>query len=78
MKCSLCGERMRRAKVSVPLERGSKLLFIRDVPAYRCSRCGEIWLEDEIAARLEEIFNAAIKNGVELELAHFTPAPTWN
>ena len=73
MKCSMCGQRMRRAKVNVPLERKDRLVYIRGVPAFRCPRCGEVWFEDNIAAHLEEIFNAAMKNGVELELVHYTP-----
>jgi len=41
---------------------------IKDVPADVCDNCGEYYLSEEMAARVLELGESAVKKGVEVEV----------
>jgi len=41
---------------------------VRDVPALVCQQCGEEWVADEVAARLETLVADARRRGVQPEV----------
>ena len=52
-KCPLCGGKQKMGSTSFTVDKGSVLIVARHVPAQVCSLCGESWIGDEIAAKLE-------------------------
>ena len=52
--CPLCGGQRESGTTTFTAELGFGVVVIRNVPASVCSQCGEAWIEDRIAARLEK------------------------
>ena len=58
-KCPLCGGSKKDGKTTFTVDLGFGVVVVRDVPATVCSQCGADWINDAIAAKLEEIVNDA-------------------
>lgn len=58
-KCPLCGGSKKEGKTTFTVDLGFGVVVVRDVPATVCSQCGADWINDAIAAKLEEIVNDA-------------------
>jgi YgiT-type zinc finger domain-containing protein len=58
-KCPLCGGTKKAGKTTFTADLGFGVVVVRDVPAMVCSQCGADWIEDTIAAKLEEIVSDA-------------------
>lgn len=71
-RCDRCdqGERMevRRAKLA---EREGRVAVVLDVPTEECPRCGERWLQWDVARRLDEMFTAMLVSEAEVSTRHF-------
>ncbi len=72
MNCTICktGE-YKNGKVTVTLEREGSLIIIKEVPASVCENCGEYILDEEVAKRIMEIAENAIKNKVEVQIWNY-------
>jgi YgiT-type zinc finger domain-containing protein len=68
MKCALCGAKTAEGKTTVAVETGSGLVVVRSVPARVCEHCGEEWLTDKSAGRVERIVQQARRRNTELEV----------
>jgi len=53
--CPVCGGRAAPGETVFAVELGFGVTVVRHVPARVCDTCGESWLEDATAAKLEEI-----------------------
>ena len=69
--CPLCGGKKKSGKSTFTVNLGEGILVVRDVPALVCGQCGEDWIEDKIASRLEKITNEARKKHLQVEVAAF-------
>ncbi len=58
-RCPLCGGSSGEGTTTFTVDYGAGLLVVRDVSAIVCSQCGEAWIDDTVAARLEEIVQEA-------------------
>jgi len=58
-KCPLCGGTKKEGTTTFTVDFISGVVVVRNVPATVCSQCGADWIDDDIAARLEEIVNDA-------------------
>lgn len=74
MKCAICGETTEQGKITTILERGATMVVFRGVPASVCPQCGEEWIDDEIAADLEAVFEKQTEAGVQVEVREFAAA----
>jgi YgiT-type zinc finger domain-containing protein len=65
-RCPVCGGKRKHGKTTFTAEFGTGVVVIRNVPATVCTQCGEDWIADDIAERLEGIVApfAVKKNGV--------------
>jgi YgiT-type zinc finger domain-containing protein len=54
MRCTVCdnGDRVPACRPYVE-QRGGKVAVVTDVPVEECSACGEIWLDEGVALRLD-------------------------
>jgi len=69
MNCVICktGE-IAGGTATVTLQRGETTVVIKDVPANVCDNCGEYYLSEEMAERVMELGESAVKKGVEVEV----------
>jgi YgiT-type zinc finger domain-containing protein len=70
--CPLCGGGKKPGKTIFTAMAGECVLVVRDVPALICGQCGEDWIEDKIAERLETIVDDAKKRHLQVEVAAFS------
>ena len=66
--CAVCGGRRVSGKTLFATELAGGVLVVRDVPALVCRQCGEEWIPDEVAARLETLVADARRRRVQLEV----------
>lgn len=57
--CALCGGRRTEGVTTFSADLGFGVVVVRQVPATICGQCGEEWIADETAKRLEEITDHA-------------------
>jgi len=57
--CPNCGGVKKRGVTTFTVDTNETLVVVRHVPATLCSLCGNEWLSDEVAARLEAIVEEA-------------------
>ena len=70
-KCPVCGGKRKNGKTTFTAEFGSGVVVVRNVPATVCTQCGEDWLNDAIAKRLEAMVTQAKKSGRQIEVTDF-------
>ena len=72
MECVICREgKTRVGTATVTLERGESTIVIKDVPAEVCPDCGEYYLNEETAARIEKMASTAAEAGVVVEIVRY-------
>ena len=57
--CPLCGGNKVPGAVTFSTDLGSGIVVVRDVQATVCSQCGEEWIDDATARKLEQLVNDA-------------------
>ena len=75
MTCVICerGE-TRPGTATVTLERDGTTLVVKGVPAQVCATCGEEYVDEEAATRLLETAQAAVEEGVQVEVRRYVAA----
>jgi len=72
-KCPLCGGKIESGRTTFTADLGLGVVVVRGVPAHVCSACGESWLDDDTAQRLERTVERARQEKHEVEVLSFTP-----
>jgi len=75
MKCVICqyGETEPGTTI-VALTRDETTVVIRDVPALICTTCGEEYVDAETGARLSQIAERAVEEGVQVDVRRYQAA----
>jgi len=69
MNCVICKTgQTSPGTATVTLQRGETTVVIKNVPAEVCDNCGEYYLSEEMAERVLELGESAVKKGVEVEV----------
>lgn len=75
MRCETCdnGERRqdKRAKVA---EKDGRVALVLGVPVEVCDACGEVWLDMDVAKRLDELFKGMLSSDLEVATRHYDAA----
>lgn len=72
MMCTICKQgQTTPGKVTVPLQRGTSTIIVKDVPADVCENCGEYYLSEQVSAELLRRAEAAVTNGAEVEIIRY-------
>ena len=66
--CPLCSGHIEKGHTTFTADLGTGVVVVRKVPAWVCEQCGEDWIEDEIAEKLEVITLQAQANKSQLEM----------
>jgi YgiT-type zinc finger domain-containing protein len=75
MKCVICKTGQTKAgKATVTLEKDGTTLVFKGVPASVCTNCGEEYIDSEITAGLLRSAEAAARDGIQVEVRHYTAA----
>jgi len=69
--CPLCGGNKTAGKTTFTADLGSGVVVVRRVQATVCSQCGEEWIDDATARRLEQVVNEARLKHSEVEVTAF-------
>jgi YgiT-type zinc finger domain-containing protein len=67
--CPLCGGHKTSGETTFSADLGSGVVVVRHVQATVCSQCGEEWIDDATARRLEEIVAEARRKQLQVEVA---------
>jgi YgiT-type zinc finger domain-containing protein len=54
-RCPLCGGEKRAGTTTFTADLEFGVVVVRDVPAFVCGQCGDEWIDDAVAAKLEEV-----------------------
>ena len=69
--CPICGGEKIESSTSFTVDYSDGVVVVRDVPAKVCVQCGEEWISDSTASKLEEIVNISKKQKQEIFIAKF-------
>jgi YgiT-type zinc finger domain-containing protein len=73
-RCPLCGGIKTEGKTTFTVDLKFGVVVVREVPALVCDQCGEAWIEDGVAEKLEQMVeDARVKNPV-VEVANWGKA----
>ncbi len=72
MQCIFCrtGE-TEPGTTTITLDRSKSIVVIREVPADVCRQCGEAYLSAEVAQKVSDRADDAVRKGVEVEIVRF-------
>ncbi len=66
--CPLCSGQVQLGTTTFSIDLQSGVVVVRKVPAHICQQCGEEWVDDEQAAKLEKIVARARQENFQLEM----------
>jgi YgiT-type zinc finger domain-containing protein len=64
----LCRGELGEGTTTFTADFGRGLVVVRRVPAQVCKQCGEAWIPDDVAARLEALVHDAKAKGKQFEV----------
>lgn len=67
-RCPLCGGDKEAGTTTFSVDLTFGVVVVRDVPALVCAQCGEAWIDDPIAARLESLVADARRRQAVVEV----------
>ncbi len=70
-KCPLCGGEKHAGTTTFAVDLKPSVVVVRDVPALVCDQCGASWIEDPVAAKLENIVEDARKKQAVVEVTNW-------
>lgn len=71
MKCVFCRSNLVPGRVNHIVDLEGHIIIIKEVPANICKQCGEYFLENDIAFRLEKVIEELKKNKAEVLIVNF-------
>ena len=71
-QCPLCGGPTGAGETVFAVELGFGVAVVRHVPAKVCETCGESWIEDETAAKLEQIVERARRDHSQVDVMAYS------
>ncbi len=70
-KCPLCGGEKQSGTTTFATDLKFGVVVIRDVPALVCGKCGDAWIEDSVAAKIEAIVDEARRKRTVVEISQW-------
>ena len=71
-QCPLSGGQTGPGETVFDVELGFGVAVIRHVPARVCDTCGESWIEDHTAERLEQMVNRVRRDQTQVEVLAYS------
>ena len=67
----LCGGAKQPGTATFAVDLKFGVVVVRDVPALVCTKCGDAWIEDPVAAKLETVVADARRKQAVVEVTHW-------
>ncbi len=67
-QCPLCSGNVKFGTTTFTVDLTTGVIVVRDVPAWVCTQCGEDWIDDPTAIKLENIAKRAKSQNTQLEM----------
>ena len=75
MKCPYCTSEMNKGKTVLTFQMSdSEIVVVHDVPAHVCDECGEEYVDNDIAKKVEEKVERALADGLKMGFIDFNTA----
>jgi YgiT-type zinc finger domain-containing protein len=58
-RCPLCGGEKQPGTTTFAVDLKFGVVVVREVPAFVCTQCGDAWIDDPVAAKLERVVTEA-------------------
>jgi YgiT-type zinc finger domain-containing protein len=72
MNCIMCKSNLILGNVNHIVDFDGHIIIIKGVPANICKQCGEYFIENEIALKLERIIEEVKKNKAEIFVINYS------
>lgn len=69
--CPLCGGDKQPGTTTFAVDLKSGVLVVREVPALVCTKCGDAWIDDPVAAKLESLVADARRKHTVVEVTQW-------
>lgn len=73
-RCPLCGGEKQPGTTTFAVDLKSGVVVVREVPALVCTKCGDAWIEDRVATKLESIVSDARSKNAVVEVTQWQKA----
>lgn len=74
MECFYCSGEMKKSATTHTVELGERIIAIRHVPCYQCTKCAEIVFTGSVVERLEQITMELEKSLKEVSVVNYSVA----
>ncbi len=72
-RCPLCGGEKQPGTTTFAADLHFGVVVVREVPAFVCTKCGDAWIDDPVAAKLESIVADARRKQTVVEVTQWQP-----
>jgi YgiT-type zinc finger domain-containing protein len=70
-RCPLCGGEKQPGTKTFAVELAFGVVVVREVPAFVCAQCGDAWIDDPVAAKLESVVSEARRKKALVEVTQW-------
>jgi YgiT-type zinc finger domain-containing protein len=70
-RCPLCGGEKQPGTTTCAVDLKFGVVVVREVPAFVCTQCGDAWIGDPVAAKLENIVAEARRRQTLVEVTQW-------
>ena len=70
-RCPLCGGEKRMGTTTFVVDLKFGVVVVRDVPAFVCETCGDAWIDDSVAEKLDTVVADARRKKAIVEVTHW-------
>lgn len=70
-QCPLCGGEKHPGIATFAVDLKTGVVVVRDVPAFVCTKCGDAWIDDPVAEKLEGIVTDARRKHAVVEVTQW-------
>lgn len=70
-RCPLCGGDKQPGNTTFAVDLKFGVVVVTEVPALVCAQCGDAWIEDSVAARLEDKVTEARRKHTVVEVTQW-------
>jgi YgiT-type zinc finger domain-containing protein len=72
MNCILCKSNLVKGRINHIVDIEGHIIIIKGVPANICKQCGEYFIDNDIALKLERIVEEILKNKAEIFVVNYS------
>ncbi len=71
MNCIICKSKLAKSRINHILDNMGRIVIIKNVPANVCGQCGEYYVDNDTAMRLEAIAQELLNNKAEILVLNY-------